>query len=336
VSKESPLSPAPFFSGPILLAGFGSAGRRHFRNLWSLGCRNFVFLRSGESTLDDSEIARLPSTNSLEEALAYRPKVAVVATPSALHLGVALRAAEAGCDLYIEKPLSHTLDNVDSLLAIVRERQLVAMVGCQFRFHPLLATLESILAKGALGGILGASAEYGDYLPAWHPWEDHRTSYSARADLGGGVILTLIHPLDYLYMLCGGARRIEAMVRRIPSLGTPAGEDWSDIFIEFANGVLGRVHVDYIQQPSVHRLSVIGEAGRACCDFNAGALAIQPAHGEPAVHRVGADFERNTMFLEAMRHFLSCVRDRTEPRVPLADGAAVLRMALEARNAAAA
>jgi hypothetical protein len=38
------------------------------------------------------------------------------------------------------------------------------------------------------------------------------------------------------------------------------------------------------------------------------------------------------MFLDAMEHFLNCVRGRTEPRVPLADGAAVLRMALEARG----
>jgi NAD(P)-dependent dehydrogenase (short-subunit alcohol dehydrogenase family)/predicted dehydrogenase len=318
--------------GPVLVAGFGSAGRRHFRNLWLLGCRDFVFLRSGLGVLDDGEIAAFPSTNSLEEALAYRPKVVVVATPSAKHLEIALPAAEAGCDLYIEKPLGHELKDVDRLLGVVRERRLVAMLGCQFRFHPLFMELHSMISEGRLGRITGATAEYGDYLPSWHPGEDYRSSYSARHDLGGGAILTLIHPLDYLYRLFGEWRRIQSMVAAVRALDTPAGEDWSNINIEFANGVLAHVHVDYLQRPAVHRLSVLGEAGRAVCDYNSGELSWQPAQGEITMHRVQAGFKRNTMFLDAMEHFLDCVRDRTEPRVPLADGATVLRMALEARR----
>jgi predicted dehydrogenase len=319
---------------PVLIAGFGSAGRRHFRNLRLLGCRDFVFLRSGLGVLDDREIAEYPSTNSLEEALSYRPKVAVVATPSGMHLEIAVPAAEAGCDLYIEKPLGHELKDIDRLLAVVRERRLVAMVGCQFRFHPLFMELHTMIGQGRLGRIVGATAEYGEYLPSWHPGEDYRKSYSARHDLGGGAILTLIHPLDYLYLLFGQWRRIEAMVARVPSLDTPAGEDWSNIIIEFSNGVLAHVHVDYLQRPTVHRLSVVGEFGRAVCDYNSGELSWQPAQGEATIRRVHAGFERNAMFLDAMKHFLSCVRERTEPRVPLAVGAAVLRMALEGRRVA--
>ena len=71
----------------VLMAGFGSAGRRHFRNLRSLGCRDFIFLRSGLGTLDDSEISEFTSTNVSDEALGYRPKAAVIATPTAMHLG---------------------------------------------------------------------------------------------------------------------------------------------------------------------------------------------------------------------------------------------------------
>jgi predicted dehydrogenase len=323
-------------SAPVLVAGFGSAGRRHFRNLWSLGYRNFVFLRSGFGVLEDDEIARFPSVRTVEEALAQRPQLAVIATPSALHLEIAVPAAEAGCDLYIEKPLGHELGDIDRLLAVVREGQLVAMIGCQFRFHPMLTELHAMIANGVLGRVIGAHAEYGDYLPAWHPWEDHRRSYSARDDLGGGAILTLIHPLDYLYMLFGKPRKIQAMATRVPSLGTPSGEDWSYINVAFVNGVLAHVHVDYLQRPPVHRLSVVGEAGRAMCDFNAGELIWQPVEGEAKVRRVHEGFERNTLFLDAMKHFLDCVRDRTEPRGSLADGQAVLMMALEARRAATA
>lgn len=327
------MSNEPLFSDPILVAGFGSAGRRHFRNLWSLGYRNFVFLRSGQGVLDDAEISGFPSTDKLETAIAYQPKVAVVATPSSLHLGVALPLVEAGCDLYIEKPLSDNMDSIDRLLAVVLAQKRVAMVGCQFRFHPLLRALHSMVLEGRPGEVVGASAEYGDYLPAWHPWEDHRRSYSARPEMGGGVILTLIHPLDYLYMLFGASRSVTAVTRRISSLDTAAGEDWSDINIVFTSGIVAHVHIDYLQRPPVHRLNVIGETGRLLCDFNAGELTWQPAEGEISIYRVPPDFGRNTMFLDAMRHFLDCVGTRREPRIPLADGVAVLKMAVEARRA---
>ena len=142
------------------------------------------FLRSGLGVLDDREIADFPSTRSLNEALSYRPKIAVVATPTARHVEIALPAAEAGCDLYIEKPLGSELKDVDRLLTVVREKRLIAMLGCQFRFHPLLAELRSMIQEGRLGRIVGATAEYGDYLPSWHPWKDYRKSYSARKDLG--------------------------------------------------------------------------------------------------------------------------------------------------------
>ncbi len=320
--------------GPVLVAGFGSAGRRHFRNLQSLGCREFVFLRSGQGVLDDREIAEYPTTNSFEEAMRYRPKIAVIATPSSLHVDLALQAAEAGCDLYIEKPLGPEANGIDRLLAVVHEKKLVAMVGCQFRFHPIFLEIQSIIRQGQLGRIVGATAEYGDYLPMWHPWEDHRQGYGARHELGGGAILTLIHPLDYSYALFGEWRRIEAMIARAPSLETPAGEDWSDILIEFSNGVLAKVHVDYLQNPAVHRLSVVGEKGRVACDLNAGELSLQLSGAEAKVYKVPEGFERNVMFLDAMRHFLHCIGERAETRIPLADGAAVLRMALEARRSA--
>lgn len=321
-------------SPPILIAGFGSAGRRHFRNLRRLGRENFVFLRSGKGILDDAEISEFPFAGTMTEALAYHPEIVIIATPSAMHLEIAQAAAEAGCNLFIEKPLGHELHGLDQLLAVAQDKKLIVMVGCQFRFHPLFMELRSMIEGGMMGRIVGAAAEYGDYLPAWHPWEDHRQSYSARLDLGGGAILTLIHPMDYLYSLFGKWRRIQAMTARVPCLGTPAGEDWCDINVEFENGVLAHIHVDYIQWPATHRLNIVGELGRVICDFNAGEMKWRSVEGDTRLSKVPSGFERNTMFLDELKHFLSCVSDRTQPQVSLADGIAALKMALEARSVA--
>ena len=49
---------------PVLIAGLGSIGRRHYGNLRALGCTNFVFYRTYQSTLPDTELAsgRRPPT----------------------------------------------------------------------------------------------------------------------------------------------------------------------------------------------------------------------------------------------------------------------------------
>ncbi len=327
----------------MLIAGYGSAGRRHVRNLQTLGCRDFVFYRTGRGTLPSDELAGWPVVASLDEAWSHRPRLTVIANPTAEHVKVALAAARAGCDLFIEKPLSDRLEGCDELLAEVSDRRLVAMIGCQFRFHPLLIRLREMLVAGELGAVIGARAEWGEYLPDWHPWEDHRQSYSARADLGGGVVLTLIHPLDYLHWLFGPVKQTQAATGRVAALQTPAGEDWAEVTLQFASGVIGQVHLDYWQRPPVHRLTVYGERGRADLNFHAGTLRWElggksggPRNNEQTKFAsVSEGFERNALFLDEMRHFLESVGDRREPSVTLADGIEVLKIALDAKQSAA-
>lgn len=317
---------------PILIAGFGSAGRRHFRNLRNLGYSNFVFYRSNRGTLSDSEIANWPAFTDLEAALACQPSIAIIANPTALHLAVAIPAARAGCHLFIEKPLSHTLAGCAELAELVAQQQLTTMIGSQFRFHPLLITLREQLQAGRIGKVVGVRAEWGEYLPGWHPWEDYRHSYSARQTLGGGVILTLIHPLDYLYWLFGEVKGVHASMRRIASLQTQTDDDLAEMTLEFASGVVGQVHLDYIQRPPVHTLTVWGEGGRVAFDYHRGTLYWASVDGACQVEHVPAGFERNSLFVDEMKHFLACVEEHKNTRIPLAEGITVLEMARRAKQ----
>ena len=54
----------------FLIAGFGSIGRRHFRNLPELGEEDILFLRSHKSTLEDSELEGFTVETEVEAALA--------------------------------------------------------------------------------------------------------------------------------------------------------------------------------------------------------------------------------------------------------------------------
>ena len=192
-----------------LIAGLGSIGRRHFRNLIALGEKDIVLLRTRKATLPDDELADYPVETDLGEALKkHKPDAVIVANPTSLHLDVAIPAVEAGCHILLEKPVSHSLERLDFLQKAAAKSGSRILVGFQFRYHPTLNKARELIQQGVLGKILTVHAHWGEYLPQWHPWEDYRQSYAARADLGGGVIGTLTHALDYLRFMIGDVQEL--------------------------------------------------------------------------------------------------------------------------------
>jgi len=312
----------------FLIAGYGSIGRRHFRNLLELGERDIVLYRTGRSTLPVEELKDFPVETDLAQALDHRPDVVIVANPTAYHLDVAVPAAERGCHLLMEKPISHSLEGVDQLQTALEYGGGQALVGFQFRFHPGLQRLWEMINTQAAGRPISVRAEWGEYLPNWHPWEDYRTSYSARSDLGGGVVLTLSHPLDYLRWLMGEVDAVTAMSGKISDLEVEV-DDFGEIILHFASGSIGSVHLNYYQRPAVHRLEIACSNGTLLWNNSNGAARIYRPESESwESFPPPEDFDRNVMFLTELRHMIAVARGEADPVCTLADGRRALEIAL--------
>lgn len=316
-----------------LIAGLGSIGRRHLRNLHALGEKDVVLLRSGKSTLPDEELAGIPAETDLEQALEkWQPDGVIVSNPTAYHLDVALPAARAGCNLLLEKPISHSMDHVVELRRAAADTDAGVLVGFQFRFHPGIHRIKDLFRKGNLGQPLSARVHWGEYLPSWHPWEDYTKSYSARKDLGGGVVLTLCHPFDTLRMLFGEVQSVTAELQsgHLPGLEV---EDTAEMLLGFESGVLGSVHVDYVQRPSSHTMSFTCENGRVFWDNANGSVSWMEAGASEWQRWCPEEgFERNTLFLDEMRNFIDMVNGKAKPVCTLEDGEAALEIALAAHQ----
>jgi predicted dehydrogenase len=330
----------------FLIAGLGSAGRRHLRNLLALGEREIVLLRSQRATLPAEELPDLPVESDLTRALeTHHPDALIVANPTALHLEVAIPAAEAGCSILLEKPIAASLDRLDILSAALKRGGGRLLVGYQFRFHPAFEQARELIRAGQLGEILSAHAHYGEYLPDWHPWEDYRRGYAARADLGGGVIRTLTHPLDYLRYLVGEVAALWSFNGHLSPLELDV-EDTAEVGLRFSNSAIGGVHLNYFQRPPAHRLEIAGTGGTLRWDNSDGVLrllktpsrfgAVSPPGSQIVTETFStpAGFERNDMFLAEMRHFIQVAGGEAEPQCTLADGRRALEMALAARQSA--
>jgi len=324
----------------VLIAGLGAIGQRHARNLRAMRpdvellayrqrrLRHVItasFARDDDRDVE-SELG-IRAFADLGEALAARPDAVFVCNPTSQHLDVARRAAEHGSHLFVEKPVSHSMAGLDGLARTVAERRLVALVGCQWRFHPCVLRLKALLESGVLGPVQTAGIEYAEYLPDWHPYEDYRDSYAARAELGGGVVLTQIHDYDLAWWLFGEPHTVHATGGHDSELEI----DVEDTVRATLRTALATVVVSqtFASREMRRRISVVTEQAMVTVDLLTGRLDVSTPVA-PGLALV--DYQRNDMFNAELAHFLSCIELGTTPVIPLDDGIAVLRVALAVKE----
>jgi len=332
----------------VLMVGMGGIGQRHVRNLRTLlgpeveivayRTRNLPHVLTDRLEIEPGssleEKYNVRAFGDLDQAIAQAPEVVFICNPSSLHIPVALSAALAGFHLFIEKPLSHNYDKVEELISLVERQNLIVLVGYQMRFHPCLQNLHSLLQQKAIGRVLAVQVEVGEYLPAWHTYEDYREMYASRRDLGGGVILSQIHELDYIFWLFGLPRLVFALGGHLSSLEIDV-EDTASILMEcLVEGHLVPVHVyqSYAQRPPSRTCQVVGDAGKILVDFNGPTVNVFDSRGQLAETRTFENFQRNQLFLDELKHFMACLQGDQTPVVTVRDGAQSLRIALAARE----
>jgi predicted dehydrogenase len=320
-----------------LIVGFGSIGRRHAQNL-----RN---LRAGEISVYDTDPVRRAAAerevdarafDTLEAALDAEPTVVFVCTPPGSHLQIALAGAERGCHLFIEKPLADRLGPpFDRLRSLVAAKRLVTLVGCNLRFHHGPSTLKRLLEEGVIGRVVGASLEMGQYLPDWHPGEDYRYGYSASRAMGGGIVLDAIHELDYSRWLFGEVREVFGFGGKVSGLEIET-EDFASILLRFASGCIAQVHLDYLQRAYSRWCRVVGEEGTLVWDITPGSVRLYtPSAGRWQEFPQPPDYQVNDMYMAELQHLLRCQAGEEASVQPVDAAAAVVRIALAARESMA-
>ena len=317
----------------FLVLGCGSIGQRHISNLLSLGVMDVLgFDVRPDRRAEVEERFSIPTVESLDVGWASKPDVALVAAPTSLHLPLALEAAKQGCHLFIEKPLGDRMDGVAQLLSTVDEKGLTTMVGCNMRFHHGPATVKQLLRENAVGRVISAQLDAGQYLPDWHPWEDYRQMYSSSVALGGGVVLDGIHEIDYARWLFGEVSRVYSQGGKLSSLEIDT-EDSINILMTTVSGLSVSIHMDYIQRTYCRTCKVIGEEGTIIWDINRGDVQLYSAcdkswHSFPQPE----DYNINQMYLDEMQHFLRCLTGDEQSTLDVHEAKRVLEICLAVKD----
>ncbi len=315
----------------ILIVGGGDIGLRHLNNVRNEEPDALVTLWHSSGNLPTVNNVTKGADNvvtNIEDALEANPDIALIACPTAFHVQVGLVLAREGVDLFIEKPLSNTMDGVEELLALCRKKDLVLMVGYNYRFYRPLEILKEVLHQGLVGRFVAIRAEVGQYLPDWRK-RDYRQTVSARRELGGGVVMELSHELDYVRWLVGEeVRSVFAQVHHLSDLQIDV-EDTADILMQFKNRTVGNVHMNMFQRAPSRTCQVVGTEGVIRWDGLTHEVRLYSTlNGVWENLYASADFDRNEMYRKELRHFLDCVREKSKPIVDGNDGCRVLEIAL--------
>lgn len=292
-----------------LVVGYGSIGKRHienlskYKNIEILVCtkrKNDQFLKKRKCKI----------FNSIESSLRENPDVALITNESSHHIPACIKLAKNNIDLFIEKPLSNSIKGVDTLIKIVKKKKLITQMGFPLRFHPCITEIRKIISKKKLGKVIFVNIQNGSYLPEWHQNEDYRKNYAARDDLGGGVLFTSTHELDYLLWIFGNISEVFSITGKYSDLEIKS-DDLSTILMKFKNNIIAEVHLDFFQKPKIRNCKIVGTQGTIYSNFDESIVQFYDIKNNKWVNKLKLNkYNNNLMYKEELKHFLDCVKKR--------------------------
>ena len=288
-----------------LVVGSGSIGKRHINNLLDNNVETAVFSSGASNEVSiDSRITL--HTKDWSDALNFCPDVVIIANPTSLHVSTIEKLVDENVFIFVEKPLGNDLEEVRALLTDDADLLVRVAVGYNFRFHSAIQFLKKSLEDNLIGQITYVKCQVGQYLPDWHPEEDYKNSYVARADLGGGVLRTLSHEIDYVdFLLDKSIKDISCVTSNVSDLEIDV-EDTANVLIRYEN-TIAEIHMDMVRKIPVRELDIYGEEGYLKWNDMDNSILLRTKSDEQIVWSSKRN-ERDASFKEELKVLLNSVK----------------------------
>ena len=307
--------------------GWGSIGHRHIKNLLKYPDVEIIICTNKKSINTEIE-KRCKIVKLLEDGIKETPDIAFITNVTSEHVSTAVKLAEHGINLFIEKPLSHSVDHIDELSEIIKRKKIKVMIGSNFRFHECIKKIKELLDENIIDEIISVRVECGSYLPDWHPNEDYRSSYAAQKELGGGVVLTCIHEIDYLHWFLGQVDEIVSFSGKYSDLELNV-DDLSTALIKFKKNIIAEIHLDFFQRKEFRSCKIIGKKGTIYWDSDSNLVKLFDINKNKWIEILKiSNYDRNQMFMKELDYYLDCINHNKEPMNSVIESKEVLKIAL--------
>ncbi len=313
----------------ILIVGFGSIGARHVRVVKDLYPNIKIGILHYRKRAPSLESDNLEFFN-IEDALTFKPQIAIIATPAPFHISASQLLASSGIHLLIEKPLSDSMSQVEALFDIAQKNQSIITVGYNLRFLKSLEKFKSILESGVIGRINSIHCSVGQYLPSWRPGTNYRDSVSANLKLGGGALLELSHELDYLIWIFGPVDWVQAFIGRQSNLEIDV-EDSVHLIMQFmgrdGNGpISASVNLDFIRHDFTRFCIAIGTLASLRWDGINNKVEIWKSNLDGWEEIYKGSSERDESYESQLKNFMDTISSDHQVKARLNNGIAALSL----------
>ncbi len=287
----------------VLVAGFGSIGRRHTKNILNLRIVPYVLTEYPDQGVEVTFVSRI------EELEAEGITHAVICSPTTRHLDDFNKLASAGIkNFLVEKPLEKNIERATRIFSAASAHNLDAYVAYNMRFLPAFGIIRDFVKENLFSiRIVDISAGY--YLPLWRPGRNYQDSYSADSKRGGGVDLDLSHEIDYMLWIFGQPQTQKIVKARMSSLKIDSPDVFLGIYQYNSDdrSFVVRIELDYIRRQKDRCIKIICENGNVLfCDFVNKKLEL--SGGTENKKEVIADeklFDFDESYIQEIKEFLA-------------------------------
>ncbi len=317
----------------FICIGAGSIGKRHIRNLISIGVSpsEITAVDPREDRLQEvTNIGVKATYSNLETALVSGSfDAGIICSPTNLHISQGITLAQKGIHILMEKPLADNLEDIDKFKDTIEKNNVVVLMAYIFRFSPLTLKVKELIKNQAVGKVLFVRGEFSEYLPDWHPYEDYRSFYMAEKKQGGGSILDQSHIMDLIHFLFGGFKSVYALNGNLSSLEVNS-DDFSELTVTLKNGIVASIHTDMFGRDHKKELEIKGEKGNIY--WNSGDNKVTHYCSEKKITSVYQKFSSdfNLNYIDELKHFIRCCKGSESPLASLQDGIETMELILAA------
>ncbi|MEQ8553125.1 MAG: Gfo/Idh/MocA family oxidoreductase [Cyclobacteriaceae bacterium] len=307
----------------LLLAGCGSIGKRHARILTELGVKEITIFDPNAENANEltRELPNLKIADSYKTGLEMADAVFIM-TPTRLHIPMAMQAIEAGCHVFIEKPISLTMDGIKELADLAESNNKKVMVGLCTRYHEGIRKSKHILDSGRIGRLVSVRSLVGEHFPSVHP--QYKTMYYAKYS----GAFELMHDLDLaLWFANQEVEKVFSVYGSFSDIDIEA-PDTVEFLLKFEDRCTATVHLDFFQIPRRRNMELIGTQGVLMIDFTSWdeyTISIYDAIAQQWEHQKGLT-KRDDMFRDENLDFLESIVNNRPVFCDITEGCRSLRV----------
>jgi predicted dehydrogenase len=268
--------------------------------------------------------------DSLDKLLADPQVDAVyIATPNSLHAEQAVRAAQAGKHVLVEKPMAITAADGERMIEACRRGGVKLGVVYQNRYHPAHFRARAHIEAGRLGEIQLATAQLCRGFARGGHWSGWRVDPSMTGS--GAIVAQAVHPIDLLRYLMGSeVVEVQAMTDESPPQ-RPV-EEMAYCLLRFGNGAHATVIAGTLLPRYDNDVLLYGAKSKITCKGTLG-VPIDDRGGELSIEGDGAAHEVFPLKSSAdkmgamVADFSRAVREGAEPAISGENGLQMIRIA---------